>query len=195
MSYVLVSLVGDSATEVVDEFARWFEREFPPAASFHEAVPDHNTVADAVRETPQALVFGHDGGGSLRAAAQGEPWADADQFARVFANAWVWVCACNTRGLKLVDDLESFGRRAHQAGVKVFAGHCAATGLAPTGGGLSDPHNYHRNGLAKAFRAFLKGECRRGELGRLALAGRGRGPAFGALWLEQDMKSLRVLVC
>jgi hypothetical protein len=112
VSYVLVSLVGDDATKEADEFARWFAEQYPPTARFHEPMPDHEQVESALRVTPLALVFGHDGGGSLRPTSRGEPWVRPPQFAKLFAGARVWVYACNTRAKKLKDDLESFGWQA-----------------------------------------------------------------------------------
>jgi hypothetical protein len=133
VSYVLVSLLGDDATEANDAFARWFEQSHPPARAFHGEHPDHEDVAAAIRATPLALVLGHDGGGSIRGAARGAAWTDPAQFARIFAGARVWVYACLTRGENLEDDLDSFGRRAHGAGVAVFAGHARAISAVPSG--------------------------------------------------------------
>ena len=192
MNYVLVSLVGDDATASTDKFARWFAADHPPVDVFHEEVPDHDQVASAVRKTPCALVFGHDGGGSLRAAANGKKWVDPIRFSEIFAGARVWVYACNTRASKLAEDLESFGRLAQQHGVRVFAGHCSAVGAPLEPGGLVDSQGYARRGLARAFRAFLRGEDNARELQYIALGGGGRSAVFGAYFLEQDMKSLRI---
>jgi hypothetical protein len=86
MRYVLVSLVGDEATQQNDEFARWFASEHVPVRAFHEEQPDHRCVKAAVQEAKTAIVMGHDGGGSLRARSAGPPWATAAEFAAMFRN-------------------------------------------------------------------------------------------------------------
>lgn len=108
MSYVLVSLVGDDATAANDEFARAFAVSHRPKHAFHGESPAHADVAAAVRETKTALVLGHDGGGSLRGASQGDPWITPQEFAKVFYDARVWVYACDTRGPTMEQDLDSF---------------------------------------------------------------------------------------
>jgi hypothetical protein len=120
VTYVLVSLVGDKATTDADRFARWFAERRPPVAAYHTPNPSHAAVRDAVRATPAAIVFAHDGEGSVRAIRGGVPWADARQFAGMFQAARVWVYACETRSVALEADLTSFGRTAHAEGVRVF---------------------------------------------------------------------------
>lgn len=195
MTYVLVSLLGDEATAANDDFARWFEHAHAPAAAFHGEHPDHEEVARAVQRTPIALVFGHDGDGSVRGAANGRPWADPAQFARIFAGARVWVYACETRGQKLDRDLDSFGNQARAGGVAVFAGHCTKITAVPPFTSMPDLRASVYQALARAFRAFIQGVNNAGELQRAALRGavRGRGTALSALPIERDMKSLRVL--
>ena len=197
MSYVLVSLLGDDATEANDAFARWFEASHPPARAFHAEHPDHDEVAAAVRATPLALVLGHDGGGSVRGAARGAAWTDPAQFARIFAGARVWVYACMTRGDNQADDLDSFGRRAHGAGgVAVFAGHARAIAAVPPFMSFPEPRTRIYEALARAFRAFLfGGETNAAALGRAALRGAssGRSTLLVAPWIKDDMASLRVL--
>lgn len=193
MTYVLVSLLGDKATETNDDFARWFETEHPPAAAFHGEHPDHDAVAAAVRKAPIALVFGHDGGGLLRGAIGGPRWADPAEFARMFVGARVWVYACETRARKLEEDLESFGRQAHTGGVNLFAGYCSAITAVP----LLEPgvRDSVYRALGRTFRAFIQGESRAGELRRVAKIGTvgGRSTALTAMIIERDMASLRVL--
>jgi hypothetical protein len=194
VTYVLVSLCGDEATERNDEFARVFAASYPPVAAFH-GHPDHDKVAAAIRTTPNALVFGHDGGGTLRASSQGPKWADPEEFAMVFRDARVWVYACDTRAPKLEADLESFGRRAKDDGVAVFAGHCAAiTAVLQYAEFPSLRQSVHR-ALDRAFRAFLGGENRSKKLQRIALrsSARGRRTALEARPIVQIMESLRVL--
>lgn len=195
MTYVLVSLLGDEATELNDCFALEFEKAFPPAIAFHEPLPDHDEVSAAVRAVPNALVFGHDGGGSLRGASTGAPWVTPEQFAEIFADARVWVYACDTRAKKLEDDLESFGRKAHDLGVGVFAGHCAAITAVPLFQTLPETRKTVRDALGRAFRAFLTGENNAGELRRVALrkSGGGRKEMFAPRTVEEVMESLRVL--
>jgi hypothetical protein len=195
VSYVLVSLLGDAATEANDAFAQWFAALHPPSQAFHGEHPDHDVVAAAVRATPLALVLGHDGGGSVRGAAEGAAWADPEQFARIFAGARVWVYACLTRGERLEDDLESFGRRARGAGVAVFAGHARPINAVLPFVSFPEPRTVVYQALARAFRAFLQGENNARALQRAALRGTssGRPTVLIAPWIQRDMESLRVL--
>lgn len=192
---MLVSLLGDAATAANDDFARWFAQSHVPARAFHGEHPDHDAVAAAVRTTPIALVFGHDGGGSLRGAASGPPWVDPDEFARIFSGARVWVYACDTRAQTLEDDLVSFGRQARCSGVGVFAGHCTAITAVPPFTSLPDLRISVRQALARAFRAFIQGQNNADELRRAALKGAvgGRATVLSAGPIERDMASLRVL--
>lgn len=196
MTYVLVSLLGDEATAANDEFTRWFEESHAPAATFHDPHPDHDAVTEAVRETPIALVFGHDGGGSLRGASSGAPWVDPVQFAQIFAGARVWVYACDTRAQTQEDDLDSFGRQARAGGVAVFAGHCTSITAVPPFTSLPGLRSSVYKALARAFRAFIQGQNSPAELRRAALKGAvgGRGAVLSALPIERDLASLRVLV-
>lgn len=191
---MLVSLVGDEGTQHADEFARWFAERHAPAAAYHEPSPPHATVSDALRETPNALVFAHDGDGSIRAARGGAPWADAHAFARIFQRARVWVYACDTRSDALEADLASFGRLAHAAGVRVFAGHCGPVKLPFIPAAQNNMASvYH--GLRGAFVAFLEGENDAAALRAAALASvpPGRAAVVTSPWLEQALRTLRVL--
>jgi hypothetical protein len=153
VSYVLVSLLGDDATEAIDAFARWFAGSHPPARAFHSEHPDHD------------------------------------------AGARVWVYACMTRAENLEDDLESFGRRVHDGGVALFAGHARAISAAPPFLSFPEPRAKIYQALARAFRAFLQGENDAAALRRAALKGAvsGRSTVLVAPWIERDMESLRVL--
>lgn len=195
MNYVLVSLLGDEATAANDEFARWFAKDHPPAAAFHGEHPDHALVAAAVQEARTALVFGHDGGGSLRGAAKGPAWLGPDEFARIFVGARVWVYACETRAKALEEDLASFGKQARSGGVAVFAGHCTPITAVPPFTTLPLLRDSCYQALARAFRAFLQGENNADALRRAALKGAvfGRGTVLAASPIERDMASLRVL--
>jgi hypothetical protein len=195
VTYVLVSLLGDEATAANDVFARWFEASHPPVGAFHEEHPDPNAVADAVRATPTALVFGHDGGGSLRGAKGGSPWVNAQEFAQLFAGSRVWVYACDTRAQALEDDLLSLGRQARSGGVTVFVGHCTAITAVPPYTSLPALRASVYHALARAFRCFIQGQNNALELRRAALKGAafGRATALTASPIERDMASLRVL--
>ncbi len=195
MSYVLVSLLGDDATAANDLFARWFEERHRPNAAFHHEHPNPEEVAAAIRETPVAIVLGHDGGGSVRGSSSGPPWMEPDGFARVFQGARVWVYACDTRARALEDDLASFGRQVFDAGVSVFAGHCSPITAVPPFTSLPDLRDRVYAALARAFRAFLSGENNATRLRQAALKGSvgGRATALTALPIERDMESLRVL--
>lgn len=194
MTYVLVSLRGDEGTQDADMFAQWFAKRHAPSAAYHEPSPPHAIVSDAVRETPNALVFAHDGDGSIRAVKGGEPWADAHAFAGIFQHARVWVYACDTRSDALEADLASFGRLAHAAGVRVFAGHCGPVNL-PYLPALQINMESVYHGLRGAFVAFLEGEDDVAALRDAALASvpLGRAAVFVSPWLEQALKTLRVL--
>lgn len=196
MSYVLVSLPGDAATQATDRFARWFEEKCPPTGSFHERAPHHPDVAKAVGATPKALVFGHDGGGSLRAEAKGPAWADPDQFAEMFSGARVWVYACGTRAKKLGDDLESFGRRAKAKGVGVFAGHAGPVPAVADLAALPDLRDATYRAFDRVFRAFLGGESSADELRRIGLgdvSSAGRSAVLTALPVQRALETLRIL--
>lgn len=195
MKYVLVSLTGDDATAANDEFARWFAAAHPPVAAFHGEHPDLDEVATHVRETRLALVFGHDGGGSLRGAAKGAAWVDPPTFSRIFAGARVWVYACETRSRSLDEDLESFGKIAFANGVRVFAGHASPVSATPPFTSLPALKRSAHSALARGFRAFLQGENNAAALRRAVLGGAavGRGAVLGALRIDQDIESLRVL--
>jgi len=195
VKYVLVSLLGDDATAVNDDFAQWFARAHPPSAAFHHEHPDHAAVAAAVRGSPNALVLGHDGGGSVRGAAKGPPWAEPATFAEIFSGARVWVYACDTRGPTLEEDLVSFGRLAHERGVSVFAGHCSPITAVPGFPSLPYLRDSVYEALGRAFRAFIQGQNSASELRRLALKASvlGRATTFTANPIERDMQSLRVL--
>ena len=195
MSYVLVSLLGDDATAANDEFARWFADAHPPSAAFHAAHPDHDAVAAALKKAPHALVFGHDGGGSLRGHAEGPAWVEPDGFARIFTGARVWVSACSPRSPSLEEDLQSFGRVAHAGGVAVFAGHASPITAVSPFTKMPELRKSVRSALARGFRAFLQGQNNAEELRRAVLGGAvaGRGTALAALSIENDMRSLRVL--
>lgn len=194
MTYVLVSLRGDQGTQDADMFARWFAERHVPSVAYHEPSPPHAIVTDAVREPLNALVFAHDGDGSLRAVKGHEPWADARAFAGIFQRARVWVYACDTRSDALEADLASFGRLAHAAGVRVFAGHCGPVNL-PFLPVLQINMESLYQGLRGAFVAFLEGEDDVAALRDAALASvpLGRAAVFVSPWLEQALKTLRVL--
>jgi hypothetical protein len=194
VTYVLVSLRGDKGTQDADEFARWFANRHAPFAAYHEPSPPHAIVSDAVRATQNALVFAHDGDGSIRAVRGGAPWADAPAFAGIFQGARVWVYACDTRSDALEADLASFGRLAHAAGVRVFAGHCGPVTV-PFLPGLPNTMESFNQGLRGAFVAFLEGEDDVAALRDAGLAGvpLGRAAVFVSPWLEQALKTLRVL--
>jgi hypothetical protein len=152
-------------------------------------------VAAAVRETPVALVFGHDGGGTIRGAAQGPPWADPEQFAGVFNGARVWVYAGDTRGRHLEEDLDSFGRRTSDLGVAVFAGHCSPIPAVPAFETLPALRILVYGALGRAFRAFVGGTNSASALRLAAARKRVRGRRmFAASPVEAALESLRVKV-
>jgi hypothetical protein len=167
MSYVLVSLVGDEATQEADKLATWFATRRRPVATFAESNPDHDSIRKAVAETPTALVFGHDGNGSLRATSNGPAWATPEQFARIFQDARVYTYACDTLGDHFEESHDSFGHLAKRHGVRVFAGHCiwATATLDQACQPIDDAV---RQALAVVLEAFLDGEDNDVKLRRLA---------------------------
>jgi hypothetical protein len=158
MSYVLVTLVGDEATQEANSLAQWFAARRKPVAIFADSSPSHSQIRAALSEVPVALVFGHDGNGSLRATNDGPAWATPEQFASIFKNSRVYTYACNTIGSHFNENSsDSFGHRAIRSGVRVFAGHCvwATASLA----GVSQVHrDAIRKALADVFDSFLDGE-------------------------------------
>jgi len=193
MKYVLVSLVGDEATQHNDEFARWFAGEHVPVRAFHEERPDHSCIKAAVQDTRTAIVMGHDGGGSLRARAAGPPWATADEFADMFYGARVWAFACSTRSSQLEEDLASFGRQARAGGVAVFAGHASAITATPPLAAFPGLKRRTYEALARGFRMFLQGSNSANDIRNHALRDRGRPTALVALSIEEAFQTLRVL--
>lgn len=193
MNYVLVSLVGDEATQFNQAFAEHFAAAHPPARFFAAAHPAHAEVQAAVRECGLALVMGHDGGGSLRAASRGAPWATPEEFAALFRGARVWVYACDTRGQTQEDDLDSFGRVALAGGVRVFAGHASPITAPPPFATMPHLRDELYRGLARAFRCFLHGSNSAEEIRRAGLRSRSpRSLALTALGLSDALASLRV---
>lgn len=193
MNYVLVSLVGDDATRMNDIFARKFLAQHPTDLAFFEEHPDHDLVAARVQETGLAIVMGHDGGGFLRAARDGRPWADADQFARIFNGARVWAYACDTCTKMHEDDLVSFGERALALGVRVFVGHTSPITAPPPFESMPRLREDTYLALARGFRRFLLGSDNATEIRNHALKSSGRGTSIVALSIEDAFRSLRVL--
>ena len=193
MRYVLVSLVGDSATQSNDQFARWFAERHVPVRAFHEEHPDHTSVQGAVEDAGTAIVMGHDGGGSLRARAAGPPWATAEDFATMFSGARVWAFACSTRSAQLEDDLDSFGRKVRGGGVAVFAGHASDITAPPLFDSLPLLRDQTYGALARGFRKFLQGSNSAKEIRNHALRSSGRGTALVARSIEDTFQTLRIL--
>lgn len=194
MSYVLVSLRGDEATQMNDAFAQHFAKAFPPAVFFSEEHPDHDRVAESVRAWGQAVVMGHDGAGSLRAHGQGPPWTDARGFASMFRGARVWAYACDTRGASLETDLDSFGRQAVELGVRVFAGHAAPITAPPPFATMPTLRDEVYRALGRGFRCFLQGSNNADEIRLAALRNRSAKNALIAYPIQDALASLRVCV-
>jgi hypothetical protein len=194
LTYVLISLRGDEATVMADEFAQWFATQHEPAAHFHTARPDPAKVRAAIATTPRAIVFGHNGGGSIRSESRGGVWLEPDDFGEVFADATVWVYACSTREQSLEADLTSFGRRSHANGVRTFLGHCGPTPTIPPFASLPYAREKIHAALARGFRAFTQGTTNARELERVVMGGLGDGRdrAFTAPILS-GMSRLRTL--
>lgn len=157
MTYVLISLPGDQASREAADFGAWFAQRRQPDVTFSEAAPDHSAVRTAVARTRCAVVFGHNGGGALRASAGGAPWAGAQEMGQVFGGARVYAFACNTMGEHSADGLRGLGVDAVRAGVHVFAGHPtfvpADTGQDPRG----KFHHAIRQAIAAVIVEFLDG--------------------------------------
>jgi hypothetical protein len=149
-------------------------------------------VEVAVRTTRVAIVFGHDGGGSIRASRTGDPWADPQQFATIFADARVWVYACDTCPAALRAAVDSFGGQACALGVRVFVGHCTDVAAPPDTPTWPSVREQARRALGRALRAFIRGENDVEELRYAALRARGRD-ALAAHFIEGAMSGLRVL--
>ena len=120
MSYVLVHLVGDEATQCLKVLVDHVARAKPAAKSFRERHPDHGDVK-AVPPTGAvanaAVCFAH--GSELGLGAEpGHIWADAQQLGDIFSGKRVYAHACQTLG-----GANPLGRRAVEAGVAVFVGH------------------------------------------------------------------------
>jgi hypothetical protein len=175
-----------------DVFARRFLAEHPTDLAFFGAHPGHDLVAEKVKEVGLAIVMGHDGGGTLRAASDGPPWADADQFARMFAGARVWVYACDSCS-RTQDDLGSFGARAVAQGVRIFVGHTSPITAPPPFDSIPQLRDATYRALARGFRRFLLGSDSATEIRNHALGARGRGTALVSLSIEDALRSLRVL--
>ena len=92
-------------------------------------------------------------------------------------------------------DLASFGRRAHEAGVRVFAGHCGDVRMPPPHPALQRTVESVYEGLRGAFVAFLEGQHDAAALRDAALAGvpLGRAALIVSPLLHEALKTLRVL--
>jgi hypothetical protein len=194
LNYALLSLVGDDATRMNDEFARWFKKDHPPACAFHDEHPSHDEVAAQVQAASAALVMSHDGNGTLRAVSRGRAWATGAEFGRMFSGKRVWVYACDTRSEHPDLDLASFGRAARAHGVAVFAGHVSPITAPPTYDGMVRglrEHTYRM--LARAFRHFLLGSNDADEIRLHARRSRARSNLLGALGIEDALDSLVIL--
>lgn len=150
MKYALVCLVDDANAQSIERSARSFAQANPPQGDILAPCPSHESVKQSVNGG-NALVTGHNGGGNLRAASRGQPWANAAQFAGMFQGARVYVYACETLGSGGQESLASFGHEALLAGVARFAGHCVVVPTDNQASGL--------DGVVHAlWRAFLEGE-------------------------------------
>jgi hypothetical protein len=163
MSYVLVSLAGDEATQAADRFAQWLARTPPlPHAAFHEPSPAHDDVARGVEQTGRAVVCSHDGVHdgvhSLRSEAAGAPWATAEQIARMFRGARLYAYACNTMGRDGKVDLDALGYEAHRQGVAAFAGHAVFFDGGWEQNVLTENVDAVRAAVARVIHTFLEGE-------------------------------------
>lgn len=194
MPYVLVCLVGDDNTRLIERSAREFERGFH-ASEILTPLPPFHEVTRAVAEG-DALVTGHNGGGSLRDTSQGSGWANAAQFSAMFRGARVYVYACETLGSKGAESLSSFGHEAMRGGVRCFAGHCVVVPTDNLASGI-DPV------LHAMWGAFLRGEDDQDMIKQVAWRAFGatrkhvRGGALGFAQLSSALSAtihaLRVL--
>lgn len=120
MTYVIVHLVGDAATEHAGRLVEHLERAKAPSCTFRGESPPHDEVTTACATGPasiSAVCIGHGGPAGLGPDPE-QVWADADRLGEVFRERRLYAYACNTTG-----GLGSLGARAVQAGVAVFVGH------------------------------------------------------------------------
>jgi hypothetical protein len=118
MTYVLVHLVGDQASEHAGRLVEHLERARTPTCAFRGESPPHDDVATACTTGPtSAVCIGHGSPAGL-GPDRNRVWADADRLGEVFRERRLYAYACNTTG-----DLGSLGARAVRAGVAVFVGH------------------------------------------------------------------------
>lgn len=119
MSYVLVHLRGDRATEHADRLVVYLQGRRMPLQMVAGESPTHHEVANALTADPVAsgVCVGH---GSPTGLGP-EPhriWADAARLGRTFHDRRLYVFACDTAG-----GLDSLAARSVAAGVRVFVGH------------------------------------------------------------------------
>jgi hypothetical protein len=173
MTYVLVSLPGDEATQAADLFAQWLAGTPPlPHAAFHDPAVAHEDVARGVEQTGRAVICSHngfhDGVHSLRSQATGAPWATAEQIARVFLGARLYAYACETMGRAGKVYLDALGHEAHRLGVAAFAGHAVFFDGGWDQNVLAENVESVRAAVAKVIHAFLDGEDDANKLKLLA---------------------------
>jgi len=157
MSFVIVSLVGDEATQAADTFMQWLAVQRPPCCYVAARCPDREEVRKCA--ATHAIVSGHNGGGSLRAEPAGEPWLDAPGLGKTFTGARLYAFACYTlSGERGVDDIQAIGYAAVESGVSAFAGHAGWID-ASWGERLEEPTLTEvRKAVAEVVWRFLGGE-------------------------------------
>lgn len=157
MSYLIVSLPGDEATMEADKLAQRVARKRTPRLYIAHPHPDHDEVRQVAADLQTILIFGHDGGGKLRATAGGLPWADAPQLASLFPGKRVYAFACNTVGEHSRGEVQGLGVEAVKQGVRLFAGHPTPVPPGPEGEGSEKLQEAIRDAMCAALVAFVDG--------------------------------------
>ena len=154
MSYILVSLIGDEATEDSDGLSRQLESRVAPTKTFRGENPNHQDVRVAADR--DAVFFGHNGHGSLRAWADtSRIWATGKDLGQMCDGARLFLYACSS----FDEEGFSLGDEALSNGVEVVVGHESRI-IAPDGERGFTPHQMEvlRDAALAMIVAFLDGE-------------------------------------
>jgi hypothetical protein len=155
MTYVLVSLPGDEASQEADRLARHLEKKLPPLCSFHEENPDHEFVTKDMSETKKGVFFGHNGNNALKSRRDDEPWVDGARLGNLSKDSRIYVYACKA----LEDSGFSLGDEAVKHGAAVVAGHDAPISSPSSDSGFTKEQlSIFRDAAVAMIESFLSGD-------------------------------------
>lgn len=170
MTYVLVSLVGDEATRDANALSLRLEERCPAASTYRDESPDVDRIEQSMAEVDAAVLFGHDGGGTLRAFSESERiWADALALGRIFGGARIYIYACDS----FQPCGDSLAELAVNHGVRLVVGHDAPIGTPdPLQGYTQEQLAIVQDAALAMMVAFLGGETDERRLRGIGLRAR-----------------------